>query len=302
VRFDRYGGPEVLDVVDVPAPRPGPEQVLVAVRAAGINPGEAKIREGMLHERFPAAFPSGQGSDFAGVVEAVGDGVAGVTVGDEVIGFTDMRASHAAYVLAEAANLTPRPAAVPWEVAGSLFVAGSTAWAAVRAVGAGPDDTVVISGAAGGVGTIATQLAVATRARVIGLAGEANHEWLRAHGAIPVAYGVGVRERIEAAAGGPVSAFIDLVGSGYVDLALALGVAPDRIDTIADFAAAGEHGVKNDGNAAGASAAVLAELASQIAAGTLEVPVAAVYPLSEVQAAYEELAAGHTHGKIVLRP
>ena len=134
VRFDDYGGVEVLDVREVPRPQPGPDQVLVAVRAAGINIGEAKIRAGVVREIFPATFPSGEGSDLAGVVEEVGAGVTGVAVGDEVIGYTNNRASHAEYVAVEAANLTPKPAGVPWEVAGALFVAGATGIATVRAV------------------------------------------------------------------------------------------------------------------------------------------------------------------------
>lgn len=134
VRFEEYGGIEVLAVRDVPRPEPGPGQVLVAVRAAGINISEAKIREGIVREIFPATFPSGEGSDLAGLVEEVGAGVTGVAVGDEVIGFTNNRASHAEYVLVEAANLTPKPAEVPWEVAGALFVAGVTGFATVRAV------------------------------------------------------------------------------------------------------------------------------------------------------------------------
>ena len=134
VRFDEYGGIEVLEVRDVPRPEPGPGQVLVAVRAAGINPSEAAIRTGRVREFFPATFPSGEGSDLAGVVEALGAGVNGIAEGDEVIGFTNNRASHAEYVLVEAANVTPKPANVPWEVAGALFVAGVTGFATVRAV------------------------------------------------------------------------------------------------------------------------------------------------------------------------
>jgi NADPH:quinone reductase-like Zn-dependent oxidoreductase len=302
VRFDHYGDVDVLDVVDVAAPIPGPGEVLVAVRAAGINPGEAAIRHGVMHELFPATFPSGQGSDLAGVVQAVGDGVTDWSPGDEVIGFTDGRASHAELVVADAENLTAKPPALDWETAGALFVAGSTAWAAVRAVVRGAGDTVVISGAAGGVGSIAVQLAARTGATVIGLASEGRHEWLRAHGVVPLVYGEGVEERIRAASGGSVDAFIDTYGSGYVDLALALGVPTDRIDTIIDFAAAERHGVRTDGNMVGASAAVLAELAELLAAGELEIPIAARYPLDEVRAAYRELEQRHTFGKIVLIP
>jgi NADPH:quinone reductase-like Zn-dependent oxidoreductase len=302
VRFDHYGGVDVLDVVDVPAPVAGEGQVVVRVEATGINPGEAAIRSGALHERWPATFPSGQGSDLAGVVTEVGSGVDGVSVGDEVIGYTDERASHAELVAVDAEHLTPRPGAVPWEVAGSLYVVGATAYAAVRAVGLRKGDVVVVSGAAGGVGTLAVQLARDAGATVVGLASEDHHDWLREHG-VPVPYGDGVAERIRQAAGGQVDAFIDLFGSGYVELAIELGVAPDRIDTIADPQAPERHpGVKLDGNMAGASPETLAELAALITDGRLEVPIARVYPLAEVREAYTELERRHTLGKIVLRP
>ena len=279
VRFERYGGIDVLQVVEEPRPVPGPGRVLVEVRAAAVNPGEARVREGEYAQRWPATFPSGQGSD-------------------EVIGYTDERASHAEYVVVEQAHLIPRPATVSWEAAGSLYVAGTTAYAAVRAVSLAAGDTVVVSAAAGGVGSIAVQLAKHAGATVIGLASEPNHEWLASHGVIPVSYGEGVEERIRAASDGRVDAFIDTVGGGYVDLAIALGVAPQRIDTIIDWAAAQRYGVKTEGNAAGAGAEVLAELAGLVGKGILEIPIAKVYPLDEVQAAYRELA----RGKIVLRP
>ena len=302
VQFDQYGGIDVLQVVDVPDPVPGPGEVLVRVKAASINPGEGKIREGMLHSRFPATFPSGEGSDLAGIVEGVGVDVTAVGIGDEVIGYSDHRDSHAELVVVGADHLTARPPSVPWEVAGSLCVAGATAWAAVRAVSLSDGDTVVVAGAAGGVGVFAVQLAAVAGATVIGLAGESKHGWLRSHDVVPVLYGDGVEDRIRAAAPDGVDAFLDLVGGGYVELALALGIAPDRIDTIADFDAVSEHGVKADGNAAGASASTLAELAADVANGSLEVPIAATYPLDRVRDAYAELEQGHTLGKIVLLP
>lgn len=302
VRFDAYGGIDVLKVVDVDRPVPGAGQVLVRVRAAGINPGEAKIRSGALAELWPATFPSGEGSDLAGVVEELGGGVTGFAAGDEVIGFTDNRASHAELAVAEAANLVRKPPGVSWEAAGALFVVGATAYAMVRAVSVMPGDTAVVSGAAGGVGTVAVQLARNAGGTVIGLASEPHHDWLADHGAIPITYGDGAADRIRAASGGKVDAFLDTQGGGYVELALELGVRPERIDTIADFAAPAKYGVKAEGNAAGASAAVLAELAAQIDAGTLEIPIAHVYPLAKVQDAFRELEQGHTLGKIVLKP
>jgi NADPH:quinone reductase-like Zn-dependent oxidoreductase len=300
VRFDEYGGIDVLRVTEVDRPVPGPGQVLVRMRAAGINPGEAKIRQGLLAQRWPSTFPSGQGSDLAGVVEEVGPGVTGFAVGDEVIGFTDNRASHAELVVTEAANLIRKPAGVSWEAAGSLYVAGATAWAMVHAVSLGPGDIVVVSGAAGGVGSIAVQLAKIAGATVIGLASQANHPWLTSHGVIPVSYGEGVADRIREASGGRVDAFLDTQGGGYVELAIELGVRPERIDTIADFAAKEAYGVKTDGNAVGGNARVLAELAALVDQGRLEIPIARVYPLARVQDAYRELEQGHTHGKIVL--
>jgi NADPH:quinone reductase-like Zn-dependent oxidoreductase len=301
VRFDEYGGVEVLKVVDVPRPVPGAGQVLVQVKAAGINPGEAKIRAGLLAARWPATFPSGEGSDLAGIVAETGPRVSGVSVGDEVIGWTDNRASQAEYVVVEEQHLTAKPAGVPWEVAGALFVAGATAYATVRAVSLTEGDTVVVSGAAGGVGSLAVQLARRADATVIGLASQANFGWLAGHGVIPVAYGDGVAHRIRLAAG-KVDAFIDTFGADYVQLALELGVEASRIDTIANFEAVARYGVKGDGNGAGASASVLAELAGLIAAGELEVPIAATFPLDQVQDAYRQLATGHILGKIVLLP
>jgi len=269
------------------------------VKAASINPGEAKIREGLMHARWPATFPSGEGSDLAGIVTKIGAGVEGVKAGDEVIGFTDHRASHAEYVVVEAQNLTRKPANVSWEVAGSLPIAGSTAYAAVRAVSLKPGDTVAISGAAGGVGSIAVQLAKRAGAKVIGIAGASNHAWLTAHGVKPMAYGDKLAGQLREAG---IDAFVDANGSGYVKLAIDLGVRADRIDTIIDFAAAQQYGVKTEGAQAALNAAVLAELAGLVAAGDLEVPIAATFPLADVRAAYQQLEQGHTRGKIVLLP
>lgn len=299
VRFDNYGGIDVLKVEDVAVPEPGQGEAQVKVKAASINPGEAKIREGMFHAFWPATFPSGQGTDFAGVVTKVGPGVSGAKVGDEVTGFTDARASHAEYVVVKAENLIQKPPNVSWEVAGSLAVAGSTAYAAVRAVSLKAGDTVAVSGAAGGVGSIVVQLAKRAGANVIGIASPANHDWLEAHGVKPVAYGDGLSERLR---GEKLDAFIDCHGAGYVKMAIELGVPKDRINTIIDFAAAQEFGVKAEGSQEAKNLAVLAELAGLIASGALDVPIAATFPLSDVRAAFRLLEQGHTRGKIVLVP
>jgi NADPH:quinone reductase-like Zn-dependent oxidoreductase len=305
VRFDEYGDVDVLTVSDVPVPDPDAGQVLVRVRAAGINPGETKIREGLLHARWPATFPSGQGSDLAGVVERLGPGVTTVAAGDEVIGWVDTRSSQAEYAVVDADNLAAKPAEVPWEVAGALGVAGFTAWAAVRSVNLKPGDTVAVSGAAGGVGSLTVQLARQAGATVVGIAGHDNHEWLREHGVIPVSYGEDLSGRIRDAllTTPQVDAFIDTYGGDYVEFALnGLGIEPSRVDTIVRFDAVQEYGVKSEGNAVGASAANLAELAQLVAAGELEVPIAATYPMDQVREAYARLATGHVRGKIVLLP
>ena len=302
VKFDRYGDIDVLDVRDVPRPKPAQGQVLVRVKAAGINPGEASIRSGALHSRWPATFPSGGGSDFAGVVEEVGEGVNAFRPGAEVIGFSNERSSHAELVAVPVDQLTARPPNVPWEQAGALFVAGTTAYSAVKAVALKPGDTVVVSGAAGGVGSIAVQLAKIAGAKVIGLASASNHKWLSDHGVTPVDYGDGVADRLKKAAGGRIDAFIDTFGKGYVDLALQLGVSKDRINTIIDWAAVEKHGVKASGSHDSARAEVLAELAGLMASGKLEIPIAKAYPLTQVREAFRELERRHTRGKIVLLP
>jgi NADPH:quinone reductase-like Zn-dependent oxidoreductase len=302
VQYDKFGGIDVLHINEIDLPAPGIGQVLVRVKAAGINPGESTIRNGVFAKQWPSIFPSGQGSDFAGIVERVGEHVEDFKKGDEVIGFTDARSSQAEYVLAEEAHLVRKPEHVPWEQAGSLFVVGTTGYAAVKAVALKRGDILVVSGAAGGVGSVVVQLAVNMGAKVIGIASEANHGWLSKHGIIPISYGMDLAARIKTAAGGHVDAFIDCYGQGYVDLALQLGVATDRIDTIIDFEAAKKYKVKTDGNSAGAKAEVLAELANLVDKGRLEIPIARVYPLDQVRKAYEELEKRHTHGKIVLVP
>jgi NADPH:quinone reductase-like Zn-dependent oxidoreductase len=304
VKFDHYGDIHVLEVRDVPRPSPGPNEVLVQVKAAGINPGEAMIRKGALHDRWPATFPSSQGSDLAGVVAEVGAGVETFKAGDEVLGFTHQRASQAEFVVVPANQLTGKPAAVSWEVAGALFVAGTTAYAAIRAVELKPGDTVAVAGAAGGVGSIAVQLAKRAGATVLGIAGPSNDAWLSSHGIISVNYGGDLARRLRAAAAsGSIHAFLDFFGGGYVELAVTeLGVPPQRVDTIIDFAAVNKFGVKAAGNSDAADPGVLAELANLIAAGELEVPIAGVFLLDQVRQAYRTLEQRHTRGKIVLRP
>jgi NADPH:quinone reductase len=302
VRFDRYGGRDVLYVTDIEMPVAGSGEVVVQVRAAGINPGEAAIRSGAMHDMFPATFPSGQGSDLAGVVTATGTGVTEFAVGDEVLGFSFQRSSHATHVVVPVDQLIRKPPELSWEAAGSLYVVGATAYAAVRAVAPQPGETVAVSAAAGGVGSLVVQLLVLRKARVLGIAGEGNAGWLRAHGVIPVRYGDGLAERLREASPDGIDAFIDLFGPDYVQLAVDLGVAPDRIDTIISFQKAGEVGAKTEGSTDASTPEVLTEMANLIASGAVDFDIAATFPLERVADAFEELERRHTHGKIVLLP
>lgn len=302
VRFDHYGDRDVLYIADVEIPAPPAGEVVVEVRAAAINPGEAAIRTGALEQMFPATFPSGEGSDLAGVVSSVGDGVTEFAVGDEVLGWSWRRSSHAEYVAVPVGQLIAKPAALSWEVAGSLYVVGCTAYAAVRAVGAGQGDTVAVSAAAGGVGSIVVQLLRTKGANVLGIASERNSDWLTALGVTPIAYGDGLADRLKAAAPNGIDAFIDLFGPEYVQLAVDLGIDPDRIDTIIAREKAQEVGAKTEGSGNATTTEVLSDLAQLVASGQIEIPIAATYPLEEVRAAFAELEERHTHGKIVLVP
>lgn len=300
VQLSAYGGIERLAIVDVPKPEPAERDVVVRVVAAGTNPGEISIREGLLQDRYPKAFPFGQGTDFAGWVDSVGAGVTEFAPGAEVIGWSEERSAHADYVLTSAARLIAKPLTLDWFRAGSLFVAGTTAVAAVRAVALKAGDVVAISGAAGGVGSLAIQLARRTGARVIGIASDDNANFVGSVGAEHVAYGDGLAERLRTLAPHGINAFIDLFGGGYVDLALELGVARERIDTVIDFAAAAKHGVKSDGSAEAGNRETLTFLANLVAWGEMLMPIAAVYPFALIKDAYAELARRKTRGKIVL--
>lgn len=302
VRFDQYGGREVLYVTDVDRPVPATGEVLVEVRAAGINPGEAGIRSGALHERFPATFPSGEGSDLAGAVVEVGDGVSDFAVGDEVLGFSFQRSSHATHTVVPVDQLIHKPAQLSWEAAGSLYVVGATAYAAVNSVAPQPGETVAVSAAAGGVGSLVVQLLALRDVRVLGIASADNAEWLRAHGVEPVEYGDGLADRLRQAAPDGIDAFIDLFGPDYVQLAVDLGVPPQRIDTIISFQKAEEVGAKTEGSGEASTPEALSEIADLVASGKVDFDIAATYPLDRVVDAFAELEQRHTHGKIVLLP
>lgn len=300
VQLSAYGGIDQLRVVDVPKPEPAAGQVVVRVIAAGTNPGEIAIREGHLKEMFPKDFPFGQGADFAGRVDVVGASVTEFAPGDEVLGWTEQRAAQAEYVAIPPSQLVAKPPSLDWFRAGSLFVVATTAVAAVRAVSLQPGDVVAISGAAGGVGSLAIQLARRAGARVIGIASDESAPFLRSVGVEPIAYGDGLAKRLRALAPQGLGAFIDLFGGGYVELAVTLGVARERIDTIIDFAGAQKHGVKSDGSAAAGTRETLAAVANLVAWGGIVMPLTAIYPFASLHDAYAELALRKTRGKIVL--
>ncbi|MFI9593767.1 NADP-dependent oxidoreductase [Nonomuraea sp. NPDC052265] len=299
VRFSRYGGPEVLEIVQVPKPSPGPGQVLVRAIVAPINPGEIGIREGAFADIWPASFPEGQGNDFAGQVVEVGVGVTGFSAGDEVIGYAPRRA-QADYVVHDADTLARKPPAVCWEEAAPLSAVGVTAWAGVDAVNPQLGQVVVVSAAAGGVGVLAAQLARLRGATVIGTVGPRNVDFVRSLGIIPVLHGPGLAERIRQVAPSGVDALIDTFGDGHVATAIALGVSPQRINTIADRAAVRRYGVHDRAQEDAFSPRLVERLATMVADKRLLVPISAVYPLEQVGQAYVELAERHTRGKIVL--
>lgn len=290
----------MLEVVQVDDRAPAADEVTVAVVAAGVNPGEIGIREGAMAESFPARFPEGQGSDFAGMVAAVGSSVTRFSVGDEVIGFSDARNAQAEFALVTEDRLIHKPEGLDWHKAGSLYVVGTTAWASVEAVGVKEGDTVVVAGAAGGVGVLATQLAIRLGAEVIALASASHHDYLRGLHAIPVVYGDGLADRIREVAPQGIDAMIDVHGDGYVDLGVELGVPAARINTIIDFEAAKRTGASTKGQDSVEPAPVLAELARLLARREVELPVYASYPLDHVRDAYKRVARGHGLGKVVI--
>jgi NADPH:quinone reductase-like Zn-dependent oxidoreductase len=297
VRYERFGGPEVLNVDQVEPPHPSAGQVRVRTRAAGLNPVDYKIfHGGPAADAYGARVPSGVGNDFSGVIDEIGEGVSRWALGDEVFGGARHFAAADFVVVNADGLLVRKPAGLSFEVAGALTIVGRTAWASVEAVRLTAADTVLVSAAAGGVGVLAAQLAHAKGATVLGTAREGNHAYLRSLGVIPLEYGHGLADRVRAAAPHGVTAVLDNHGSDTVDLALALGVAGGRINTIA------AHGYDGVSTIGGASATTddLAGVAQLIADGELELPIDSVYPLERAREAYERLEAGHARGKIVL--
>ncbi|HUC59444.1 MAG TPA: NADP-dependent oxidoreductase [Streptosporangiaceae bacterium] len=302
VRLESFGGPEVLDVREVPAPQAGPGQIRVRVTAAGLNPMDwFMTSDAGTAARFGLSLPSGFGTDYAGVVDQVGNGVTEFAPGDRVFGGALSRAV-ADYVVVDVAGTIAAggdahhtPGGIDDRTAATLAIAGCTAAAALAVVGPGPGDTLLIGGAGGGVGVFTVQLARLAGARVIGTGSAASAGALRALGAEPVAYGDGLAGRVRALAPGGVTAAIDLFGTDTVQAARELGVPDQRITTIA----AQVDGI-TPANGANAAPGAIEEVARLVAAGHLRVPIAATFPVEQIRAAVGLQAGRHVHGKIVI--
>jgi len=305
VRATAYGGPEVLSITEVPTPVPGPGEVLIGVRAAGVNQADVKVYGGVWGTD-PAKLPIPLGFEVSGVVVAVGDGVDDHEVGDEVIAHP-VRGGYATEVVVPVHTLVAKPDGLDWAAASGLLLTGTAAAHAVTAAGVGEGDTVLVHGAAGGVGLVAVQLAVLRGARVVGTAAETQHELLRDLGVTPVVYGDGLLDRVQEVAPGGIDAALDLAGTDEaLDVSLALVADRRRIATIANFDRGPQEGIRvlgaggEDGKEIREAAAP--ELARLAAAGDLKVFVEATFPLTEVVAAHELLASRRATGKIALIP
>ncbi|MGX1885865.1 NADP-dependent oxidoreductase [Streptomyces sp. NPDC055287] len=299
--YEKFGGPEVLSGGRVKKPEPGAGQVRVRVVAAGVNPVDYKIRYGWMDEFYPTTLPAVPGLEFAGIVDAVGEGVTHTTVGDEVLGWTTTGA-YAQYALA--GHIVTKPAGLSWERAASLPVAGETARRVLDQLRVKSGEVLLVHGAAGVVGSVAVQLATAAGVTVVGTASEANHDYLRLLGAVPVRYGNGLAERVRAAAPDGVDAVFDAAGHGVLPMSIELlGGAADRVVTIADSNAA-EHGVlfSAGGTEPRAIRAGLAEHARLAAGGLLDVRIAEVFPLADAARAQQLSEAGHARGKLIIKP
>ena len=294
VRFSQFGGPEVLEIVDLPDPHPGPGQVRIAVRAAGVNPSDWKKRSGLMD----AELPQTMGYEAAGIVDELGEGVADAAVGDRVFGFSTEGAAQAE--LAVLSYYAPIPPSLDFPDAAALPAAVETATRALDQLGVGNGSTLLINGASGSVGSAAVQLAVARGARVIGTASPANHEYLRSLGAEPVAYGEGLLGRVRALAPDGVDLALDVAGSGVLPELIELAGDAGHVLTVADFAGALEHGVRFSSGDAGRAMHALGEIGDLIESGRFSLPLVQTFPLAEVAEAHRVSEQGHGRGKLVL--
>ncbi|GAA2675481.1 NADP-dependent oxidoreductase [Nonomuraea recticatena] len=293
--FATPGGPEVLQVMEIETPHAGPGEVRVRVKAAGVQPYDAAVRAGWVPQGVTGELPRVPGNEFAGVVDQVGQGVTGFAEGDEVLGFSLLN-SYAEYIVVGADQVARKPAGVPWEVAGGLTAGVQTAELALDAIGVREGETLLIHGASGSVGTAAVQIARRRGARVIGTGREENHDYLRSLGAIPVAYGEGLADRVRAL--GQVDAALDGAGGHALEVSLELVKDPARIVTLVEHGRAAELGVKLV--QAGRTAERLARYAALIAEGAFTFPVRRAYPLDQAAEAHREIETGHGRGKLVI--
>ena len=297
LQYTTYGGPEVLEWKDAPEPHAGPGQVRIAVRAASVNPLDWKLFAGMLSGGKPLDGTGYLGFDAAGVVDEVGEGVTGVSVGDDVLGGgQNTQAEYA--VLASWAR---KPSSIDWSVAAAAGVAGETGERGLRLLGVKSGDTIFVDGGAGGVGAVAVQMAVARGAKVIASSSEANHGYLREIGAIPVLYGEGVVDRVRAAAGGPVDAVFDVAGKTPVEDLISLAPEPSQVVSIANFAA-GEAGARVTGGGKDSQPMpAMAQVAELLEQNKLVIKVQ-TFPFDRAAEAYRISQGSHVRGKLVLVP
>jgi NADPH:quinone reductase-like Zn-dependent oxidoreductase len=293
-RFSRFGGPEVLEIVDLPDPHPGPGRVRIAVRAAGVNASDWKKRQGLMDQDLPQTM----GYEAAGIVDELGEGVTDVAIGDSVFGFSPDGAAQAE--LAVLSDYSPISPPLDFAAAAALPAAVETAARALDQLGVEFGSTVLINGASGSVGSAAVQLAVARGARVIGTGSPATHDFLRSLGAEPIAYGDGMAERIRALASDGVDLALDVAGSGVLPELIELAGNPEHVITIADFAGAQRYGVRFSRGDAGRAIYALAQIGDLIESGRFTLPVGQAFPLTDVAEAHRVGEAGHVRGKLVL--
>jgi NADPH:quinone reductase-like Zn-dependent oxidoreductase len=295
IQYTRFGGPEVLEVVDLPDPHPDPGQIRVAVRAAAVNPIDWKLRSGMMGGELPQR----TGREVAGVVDELGEGVSDVTPGDRVFGFA--AGGGGAAELAVLVDYAPIPPSLDFAGAAGLPVAVETAVRTLDLLGVGADTTLLVNGAAGGVGSAAVQLARARGARVIGTASEGNHDYLRSLGAEPTTYGDGLTERVREIVPDGVDAALDAAGGGALPALVELAGGPEHVVTVADYPGAEQTGARFSGGM-GTQRAVhaLREIGALIEAGQFSLPVAKTFPLEQIGEAHRLSETGHVRGKLVV--
>ena len=294
ITFSAYGGPEVLQLSEVPAPEPGPGQVRLAVRAAGVNPIDWKIRNGAMQQNFQVPFPHIPGLEVAGVIDAVGEG-ASFAVGDEVFGWSETGA-YAEYALAK--TIAPKPASLSWADAAALPVAGETALRVLGLLGVREGETLLLHGASGTVGRFAAQVAVAQGVTVVGTGGSRSLNDLKSLGVVPVRYGDGWVERVREAVSGPVDAVFDAAGHGVLPGSVELRGSKERVVTIAD-AAAFELGIPFSSGGE-QTREVLVGIAGWVTDRGVGIAQGRSYPLAEAAAAQVESEGGHPGGKLTI--